>query len=70
MSLTLPYVCVCHYSLLCRAVGDILGNLKGIAEDMGSELDRQNKQLGRINKKTDVNTTHLDQANSRIRKQL
>ncbi len=54
----------------CRAVGGILDNLKGIAEDMGSELDRQNKQLDRVNKKADVNTAHLDQANSRIRKQL
>ena len=62
------YTCVCV--CVCRAVGDILGNLKGIAEDMGSELDRQNKQLDRINKKADVNTAHLDQANTRIRKQL
>ena len=55
---------------MCRAVGDILGNLKGIATDMGGELDRQNKQLDRINKKGDVNIVHLEQANSRIRKQL
>ena len=55
---------------LCRAVGDVLGNLKGIATDMGDELDRQNKQLDRINKKGDVNIVHLEQANSRIRKQL
>lgn len=37
---------------------------------MGDELDRQNKQLDRINKKGDVNIVHLEQANSRIRKQL
>ncbi len=48
----------------------MLGNLKGIAEEMGGELDRQNKQLDRVNKKADVNTAHLDQANSRIRRQL
>ena len=55
---------------LPRAVSDVLSNLKGIATDMGGELDRQNDQLDRVNKKTDVNTTHLEQANSRIRRQL
>lgn len=53
-----------------QAVSDVLSNLKGIATDMGGELDRQNDQLDRVNKKTDVNTTHLEQANSRIRRQL
>lgn len=48
----------------------MLTNLKGIAEDMGGELDRQNVQLDRINKKAEVNAVHLDQANYRIRKQL
>ena len=53
-----------------RAVSDVLGNLKGIATDMGGELDRQNKQLDRVNRKADVNVAHLDQANARIRRQL
>ena len=53
-----------------RAVSDVLGNLKGIATDMGGELDRQNKQLDRVNRKADVNVVHLDQANQRIRRQL
>lgn len=63
-------VCVCVPVCVCRAVGDVLTNLKGIATEMGSELDRQNDQLDRLNKKAAVNTTHLDQANSRIRRQL
>lgn len=53
-----------------RAVSDVLGNLKGIASEMGGELDRQNKQLERIDRKADVNVGHLDQANRRIRNQL
>jgi len=53
-----------------RAVSDVLTNLKGIAEDMGGELDRQNVQLDRINQKAEVNSSHLDQANYRIRRQM
>ena len=53
-----------------RSVSDVLTNLKGIAGDMGEELDRQNTQLDRLDKKMDVNTTHLEQANFRIRRQL
>lgn len=55
---------------LSRAVSDVLGNLKGIAGEMGGELDRQNKQLERIDRKADVNVGHLEQANRRIRNQL
>lgn len=53
-----------------QAVSDVLGNLKGIATEMGGELDRQNKQLERVDRKADVNVVHLDQANRRIRNQL
>ena len=59
-------MCVC----VCSAVGGILDNLHGIATDMGDELDRQNNQLGRINKKADVNVGHLGSANQRMRRQL
>ena len=31
-----------------QAVGGILGNLKNMAQDMGAEMDRQNKQLDTI----------------------
>lgn len=48
----------------------MLTDLKGIAGDMGGELDRQNQQLDRLNNKMDVNTAHLEQANYRIRRQL
>ena len=58
------------YLHIIRAVSDVLTNLKGIATDMGSELDRQNVQLDRINQKAEVNSSHLDQANYRIRRQM
>jgi hypothetical protein len=34
-----------------QAVGGILGNLKNMASDMGEEIEKQNKQLDRINDK-------------------
>ena len=34
-----------------QAVGSMLGNLKNMAQDMGGEIERQNKQLDRINNK-------------------
>ena len=34
-----------------QAVGGILGNLKSMATDMGSEIEKQNQQLDRINEK-------------------
>ncbi len=37
---------------------------------MGGELDRQNKQLERVDRKAGVNVAHLDQANQRIRRKL
>ena len=53
-----------------RVVGDVLGNLKGMAQDMGDELDRQNKQIERVDRKAQVHDIHLKQANQRIRRQL
>lgn len=58
------------FIIFSRAVSSVLTNLKDIAGDMGSELDRQNHQLDRLNNKMDVNTVHLEQANYRIRRQL
>ena len=48
----------------------MLGNLKGLAQDLGDELDRQNEQIGRLDKKAQVHDIHLTQANQRIRRQL
>lgn len=48
----------------------MLGNLKGMAQEMGSELDRQNNQVERIDKKTQVQNMHMKQANQRIKGQL
>ena len=39
-----------------QAVGNVLGNLKNMAADMGGEIDRQNKQLDKI----DVKVTYYD----------
>ena len=58
------------YFVFYRVVGGVLGNLKGMAQDMGDELDRQNKQIERVDKKAEVHDIHLKQANQRIRRQL
>ncbi|KAL8187766.1 UNVERIFIED_CONTAM: Synaptosomal-associated protein 23 [Gekko kuhli] len=44
-------------------VGNILGNLKHMALDMGNEIDAQNKQIDRINEKAETNKDHIEQAN-------
>lgn len=49
-------------------VGNILGNLKNLALDMGSEIDSQNKRIDRINEKADTNKDRIDQANVRAKK--
>ena len=51
-------------------VDRLLDNMKNIAGDMGDELDRQNDQLGRIEKKTVANEEHIRVANYRVAKQL
>ncbi|KAG6935608.1 synaptosome associated protein 23 [Chelydra serpentina] len=51
-------------------VGNILGNLKSLALDMGNEIDSQNKQIDRINEKVDTNKDRIDQANIRAKKLL
>ncbi|XP_032084896.1 synaptosomal-associated protein 23 [Thamnophis elegans] len=49
-------------------VGHILGNLKNMAVDMGSEIDSQNKQIDRINEKAETNKHRIEQANTRAKK--
>lgn len=51
-------------------VGDIIGNLKSMAVDMGNEIDNQNKTIGRINDKADINKARIDEANQRANKLL
>lgn len=60
------------YLLSCpfRAVSGALTQLKGMAVDMGGELDRQSSQVDRIKTKTDINEAHLSHSNYRIRRQL
>ena len=37
-----------------QVVGSVLGNLKSMAADMGGEIDRQNKQLDKIDVKVNL----------------
>ena len=48
----------------------MLGNLKGIAQEMGNELDRQNKQIDRVNEKVQDRDDAIVSLNKRIRKQI
>ncbi|KAM9115077.1 synaptosomal-associated protein 23-like [Pangshura tecta] len=49
-------------------VGNILGNLKTLALDMGNKIDSQNKLIDRLNEKVDTNKEHIEQANIRVKK--
>ncbi|XP_030369524.1 synaptosomal-associated protein 25 [Scaptodrosophila lebanonensis] len=46
-------------------VNSMLGNLRNMALDMGSELENQNKQIDRINAKGDANNMRMDGVNKR-----
>ncbi|CAD6994870.1 synaptosomal-associated protein 25 [Ceratitis capitata] len=46
-------------------VNSMLGNLRNMALDMGSELENQNKQVDRINAKGDANNVRMDGVNKR-----
>ncbi|KFO32976.1 synaptosomal-associated protein 23 isoform X2 [Fukomys damarensis] len=49
-------------------VGNILGNLKNMALDMGNEIEAQNRQIDRITEKADTNKDRIDIANTRAKK--
>lgn len=51
-------------------VGNMLGNLRNMAMDMGSEIVNQNSQLERINQKGSSNETRITAANQRATKLL
>ena len=53
-----------------RVVKGVLENLKGMGQEVGSELDRQNKQIDRLDKKAEVYDIHLKQASQPICRQL
>lgn len=50
------------------AVGSIIGNLKTMAQDMGNEIDKQNKSIDNITEKADMNRLRIDEANKRANK--
>lgn len=49
-------------------VGNILGNLKNLALDMGNEIDAQNRQIDSITRKVEANKDRIDVANTRAKK--
>ena len=53
-----------------QAVGSILGNLKNMAQDMGDEIGKQNKDLERIQVKTENTTKKVESADVRAQKLL
>ncbi|KAK7586148.1 hypothetical protein V9T40_004024 [Parthenolecanium corni] len=46
-------------------VNTMVGNLRNMALDMGSELENQNRQIDRINRKGDSNQSRIASANQR-----
>nr|ACO14700.1 Synaptosomal-associated protein 25 [Caligus clemensi] len=53
-----------------QSVGDMLGNLKNMAADMGSTIENQNKQIDRINIQASAVDTRIHVANKRTDKLL
>ncbi|KAG9509159.1 Synaptosomal-associated protein 25, partial [Fragariocoptes setiger] len=51
-------------------VGNMLGNLRNMALDMGNEISQQNAQLNRIVQKGESNQTRIEVANTRAGKLL
>ncbi|XP_015440176.1 PREDICTED: synaptosomal-associated protein 25 isoform X3 [Dufourea novaeangliae] len=51
-------------------VNTMIGNLRNMAIDMGSELENQNRQIDRINRKGDSNETRIKVANERAHQLL
>lgn len=51
-------------------LSDILGDLNAIANTMGTELDRQNEQLDRVDRRVDEGNAKLKRTNQRIDKLL
>ncbi|XP_075865335.1 synaptosomal-associated protein 23-like isoform X2 [Microcebus murinus] len=49
-------------------VGSILGNLKNMALDMGTETEAQNRLIERITEKADTNKDQIDIPNARAKK--
>lgn len=49
-------------------VGSILGTLKNMALDMGTEIEAQNRKVERITEKADTNKDRIDIANARAKK--
>ncbi|XP_054716398.1 synaptosomal-associated protein 25-like [Uloborus diversus] len=53
-----------------QQVSTMIGNLRNMAIDMGSEMESQNRQLDRINLKAESNKTRITAANQRATKLL
>lgn len=51
-------------------VNNMIGNLRNMAIDMGSEIGSQNQQISRINQKAESNKTRIGTANERAQKLL
>ncbi|XP_038206736.1 synaptosomal-associated protein 25 isoform X4 [Zerene cesonia] len=51
-------------------VNTMIGNLRNMAIDMGSELENQNRQIDRINRKGESNETRIKVANQRAHELL
>ena len=48
-----------------QQIGAMVGNLRNMANDMGSEISRQNDQLDRVNKKAESDQSRVKMANEK-----
>jgi len=53
-----------------RDVAGLVSSMRGMAIDMGDEIENQNNQLDRINRKAENNVVHINEADKRARQHL
>jgi hypothetical protein len=50
-----------------QQVSTVIGNLRNMACDMGNEIENQNKQIDRIQGKTEISQVRIGEANKRAK---
>jgi hypothetical protein len=63
-------VICCQWWWCSAEVNQMVGNLRNMAVDMGTEIEAQNRLLDSVNQKAESNTVRVNKANQRANKLL